>query len=80
MEYYKMPPSPDARQIRVLTLYEGCEKSPPIEQISKLRADVIFVQGCSNYNRTLKFAYTVVAGKKVRKAVVFSVEPLISSK
>ena len=24
MEYYKMPPSPDARQIRVLTLYEGC--------------------------------------------------------
>ena len=59
MEYYKMPPSPDARQIRVLTLYEGCEKSPPIEQISKLRADVIFVQGCSNYNRTLKFAYSI---------------------
>ena len=59
MEYYKMPPSPDARQIRVLTLYEGCEEPPPIEQISKLRADVIFVQGCSNYNRTLKFAYSI---------------------
>ena len=53
MEYYKMPPAPDSRQIRVLTLYGGCVENPPIEQISKLRADVIFIQGCSNHNRTL---------------------------
>lgn len=34
-------------------------ENPPIEQISKLRADVIFLQGCSNHNRTLKFAYSI---------------------
>lgn len=40
-------------------LVRGLRGPPPIEQISKLRADVIFVQGCSNYNRTLKFAYSI---------------------
>ena len=59
MEYYKMPPSPDNRHIRILTLYGACGENPPIEQISKLRADVIFLQGCSNHNRTLKFAYSI---------------------
>ena len=37
----------------------GCPENPPLEQISKLRADVIFIQGCSNHNRTLKFAYSI---------------------
>lgn len=59
MEYYKMPPSPDNHQIRVLTLYGACVENPPIEQISKLRADVIFIQGCNNHNRTLKFASNI---------------------
>lgn len=59
MEYYKMPPSPDNKQIRILTLYGSCVEKPPIEQINKLHADIIFLQGCSNHSRTLKFASSI---------------------
>lgn len=59
MEYYQMPLSPDNKQLRILTLYGGCAENPSAEQIAKLRTDVIFLQGCSNHNRTLKFAHSV---------------------
>lgn len=56
MTYYQMPPSPAPQHIRVLTLYENCEEDPALQQISELHSDVIFIQGCSNQDRTLTLA------------------------
>ncbi len=59
MDYYKIPPSPDHRQLRILTLYEDYSAQPDVELITKTRPDVIFLQGCGKFNRTLKFAYQI---------------------
>ncbi len=59
MDYYKMPPTPDARHLRVLTIFEECSASPDIAQIAKCRPDIIFMQGCGAYNRTLKLAHQI---------------------